>query len=109
MIKHVESPFLHIEVNGDESLITGQGNTWQYYLLFALIVQAAKEGHFTDGFDNEGEKKEFVRILDKVYERPDAAVKAFSQLGDVNSYDAISRALESLNELFEEDYLAIND
>ena len=51
------------------------------------------------------QKKEFIRILDKVYERPDAAIKAFSQLGDVNSYDAISKALEALNELFEEDYL----
>ena len=50
-------------------------------------------------------KKEFIRILNKVYERPDAAIKAFSQLGDVNSYDAISKALEALNELFEEDYL----
>lgn len=105
MIKHTKNPFLHIEFNGDERLIAGQGNTWQYFLLFAFIVKEAKEGHFTDGFDNEGEKKEFIRILDKVYERPDAAVKEFSQLGDVNSYDAISKALEALDRLFERDYL----
>lgn len=105
MIKHTKNPFLHIEFNGDERLIAGQGNTWQYFLLFAFIVKEAKDGSFTEGFDNEGEKKEFIRILNKVYERPDAAIKAFSQLGDVNSYDAISKALEALNELFEEDYL----
>lgn len=105
MIKHVKKPFLHIEFNGDERLITGQGNTWQYFLLFAYIVKAAKEGKFTEGFNNSIEEREFKRILDKVYERPDAAIKAFSQLGDVNSYDAISKALEALNELFEEDYL----
>lgn len=105
MIKHTKSPFLHIELNGDERLIAGQGNTWQYFLLFAFFVKEAKEGRFTEGFDNEREKKEFIRILNKVYERPDAAIKAFSQLGDVNSYDAISKALEALDSLFEGDYL----
>ena len=102
MIKHTKNPFLHIEFNGDERLIAGQGNTWQYFLLFAFIVKEAKEGKFTEGFDNEGEKKEFIRILNKVYERPDAAIKAFSQLGDVN---AISKALEALDKLFEGDYV----
>jgi hypothetical protein len=105
MIKHTKNPFLHIEFNGDERLIAGQGNTWQYLLLFAYIVKAAKEGRFTNGFDDEGEEKEFNRILDKVYERPGAAIKAFSQLGDVNSYDAISKALEALDNLFKGDYL----
>ena len=105
MIKHTKNPFLHIELNGDERLIAGQGNTWQYLLLFAYIVKAAKEGRFTNGFDDEGEKKEFNRIINKVYERPDAAIKAFSQLGDGNSYDAISKALEALDNLFEGDYV----
>ena len=105
MIKHTKNPFLHIEFNGDERLIAGQGNTWQYFLLFAFIVKAAKEGHFTEGFNSEIEKKDFIRILDKVYERPAAAIKAFSQLGDVNSYDAISKALEALDSLFGGDYV----
>lgn len=105
MIKHVETPFLHLEIKNGNCEVTGTGNTWQYLLLFAFIVKEAKEGRFTEGFDNEGEKKEFIRILNKVYERPDAAIKAFSQLGDVNSYDAISKALEALDNLFEGDYL----
>lgn len=105
MIKHTKNPFLHIELNGDERLIAGQGNTWQYFLLFAFIVKEAKEGSFTDGFDNKIEERKFKRILDNVYERPDAAIKAFSQLGDVNSYEAISKALEALDSLFEGDYV----
>lgn len=105
MIKHVESPFLHIEVNGDESLITGQGNTWHYLLLFAFAVKAAKEGQFTNGFANKYEEKQFIRILNKVYECPDAAIEAFGQLGDVNSYDAICEALDKLDNFFEGDYL----
>ena len=102
MIKHTKNPFLHIEFNGDECLIAGQGNTWQYFLLFAFIVKEAKEGKFTEGFNSEIEKKEFIRILDKVYERPDAAIKAFSQLGDVNTISAI---LEALDRLFEGEYV----
>lgn len=105
MIKHVETPFLHFEIKDGNCEVTGRGNTWQYFLLFAFIVKEAKEGRFTEGFDNEREKKEFIRILNKVYERPDAAIKEFSQLGDVNSYDAISKALEALDNLFEGDYL----
>lgn len=105
MIKHTKSPFLHIGLNGDERLIAGQGNTWQYLLLFAYIVKAAKEGGFANGFDSEREKKEFNRIINKVYESPDDAIEAFSQLGDVNSYGAISKALEALDKLFEGDYL----
>lgn len=105
MIKHVETPFLHLEIKDGSCEVTGIGNTWQYLLLFAYIVKAAKEGHFTNGFDDEGEKKEFNRILNKVYERPDAAIKAFSQLGDVNSYDAISKALGALDNLFGGDYV----
>lgn len=105
MIKHAESPFLHVEIQGEECGITGTGNTWQYFLLFAFIVKEAKEGKFTEGFNNSIEEREFKRILDKVYERPDAAIKAFSQLGDVNSYGAISKALEALDSLFEGDYL----
>lgn len=105
MIKHIETPFLHLEIKDGNCKVTGTGNTWQYLLLFAYIVKSAKEGGFTNGFDDEGEEKEFSRILSKVYESPDVAIKAFSQLGDVNSYDAISKALEALNELFEEDYL----
>lgn len=105
MIKHIETPFLHLEIKNGNCEVTGTGNTWQYLLLFAYIVKEAKEGRFTEGFDNEREKKEFIRILNKVYERPYAAIKAFSQLGDVNSYDAISKALEALDSLFEGDYL----
>lgn len=105
MIKHIETPFLHLEIKDGNCEVTGTGNTWQYFLLFAFIVKEAKEGKFTEGFDSEREKKEFIRILDKVYERPGAAIEAFSQLGDVNSYDAISKALEALDNLFEEDYL----
>lgn len=106
MAKHVENPFLHIEINDDKQCsVTGTGNTWQYLLLFAYIVKAAKEGRFTNGFDDEGEEKEFNRIINKVYARPDAAIEAFGQLGDVNSYDAISKALEALDSLFEGDYL----
>lgn len=102
MIKHIETPFLHLEIKDGNCEVTGKGNTWQYLLLFAFIVKEAKEGKFTEWFDNEGEKKGFIRILNKVYERPDAAIKAFSQLGDVNSYGAISKALDKL---FEWDYV----
>jgi hypothetical protein len=102
MIKHTKNPFLHIELNGDERLIAGQGNTWQYLLLFAYIVKEAKEGRFTEGFDNEREKKEFIRILNKVYESPDDAIEAFGPLGDVNT---ISDILEALDRLFEGDYV----
>lgn len=105
MIKHVETPFLHLEIKDGNCEVTGTGNTWQYFLLFAFIVKEAKEGQFTNGFANKYEEREFNRILNKVYERPDAAIKAFSQLGDVNSYDAISKALEALDSLFEGDYL----
>ena len=105
MIKHIETPFLHFEIKDGNCEVTGTGNTWQYLLLFAYIVKVAKEGGFANGFDSEREKKEFIRILNKVYERPDAAIETFSQLGDVNSYDAISKALEALDNLFEGDYL----
>ena len=105
MIKHIETPFLHLEIKDGNCEVTGTGNTWQYLLLFACIVKAAKEGGFTNGFDDEGEEKEFIRILNKVYKCPDDAIEAFGQLGDVNSYDAISKALEALNKLFEKDYL----
>ena len=105
MIKHTETPFLHFEIKDGNCEVTGRGNTWQYFLLFAYIVKAAKEGRFTNGFDSEREEKEFNRIINKVYERPDAAIEAFSQLGDVNSYDAISKALEALDNLFKGDYL----
>lgn len=102
MIKHTKNPFLHIELNGDERLIAGQGNAWQYLLLFAYIVKAAKEGRFTNGFDDEGEKKEFNRIINKVYESPDDAIEAFGPLGDVNT---ISDILEALDNLFGGDYV----
>lgn len=102
MIKHTKNPFLHIELNGDERLIARQGNTWQYLLLFAYIVKAAKEGRFTNGFDVEGEKKEFNRIINKVYESPDDAIEAFGPLGDVNT---VSDILEALDRLFEGDYV----
>ena len=105
MIKHIETPFLHLEIKDGNCKVTGTGNTQQYLLLFAYIVKAAKEGGFTNGFDDEGEEKEFIRILNKVYKCPDDAIEAFGQLGDVNSYDAISKALEALNKLFEKDYL----
>lgn len=105
MIKHVETPFLHLEIKDGSCEITGRGNSWQYFLLFAFIVKAAKEGQFTNGFANKYEEREFNRILNKVYERPDDAIMAFCQLGDVNSHDAISKALEALDCLFEEDYL----
>ncbi len=71
-------------------------------MLFAYIVKAAKEGRFTNGFDDEGEKKEFNRIINKVYESPDDAIEAFGPLGDVNT---ISDILEALDSLFEGDYV----
>lgn len=105
MIKQIETPFLHLEIKNGNCEVTGRGNTWQYLLLFAYIVKAAKEGGFANGFDSEREKKEFNRILNKVYESPDVAIEAFGQLGDVNSYDAICEALDKLDNLFEGDYL----
>lgn len=103
MAKHVENPFLHIEINDDKQCsVTGTGNTWQYLLLFAYIVKAAKEGRFTNGFDDEGEEKEFNRIINKVYESPDVAIEAFGPLGDAN---AVSDILEALDRLFEGDYV----
>ena len=102
MIKHVETPFLHLEIKDRNCEVTGRGNTWQNLLLFAYIVKAAKEGRFTNGFDAEGEKKEFNRIINKVYENPDAAIEAFGPLGDVNT---VSDILEALDRLFEGDYV----
>lgn len=102
MIKHIETPFLHLEIKDGNCEVTGTGNTWQYLLLFAYIVKAAKEGRFTNGFDDEGEEKEFNRIINKVYENPDAAIEAFGPLGDAN---AVSDILEALDRLFEGDYL----
>lgn len=102
MIKHVETPFLHLEIKNGNCEVTGRGNTWQYLLLFAYIVKAAKEGRFTNGFDDEGEEKEFNRILNKVYESPDDAIEVFGPLGDVNT---ISYILEALDNLFGGDYV----
>lgn len=102
MIKHIETPFLHLEIKDGNCEVTGTGNTWQYLLLFAYIVKAAKEGRFTNGFDDEGEEKEFNRILNKVYESPDVAIEAFGPLGDAN---AVSDILEALDRLFEGDYV----
>lgn len=102
MIKHVETPFLHLDIKNGNCEVTGTGNTWQYLLLFAYIVKAAKEGRFTNGFDDEGEEKEFNRIINKVYENPDAAIGAFGPLGDAN---AVSDILEALDRLFEGDYV----
>ena len=102
MIKHVETPFLHLEIKDGNCKVTGKGNTWQYLLLFAYIVKAAKEGRFTNGFDDEGEEKEFIRILNKVYESPDVAIEAFGPLGDAN---AVSDILEALDNLFGGDYV----
>lgn len=102
MIKHVETPFLHLEIKDRNCEVTGRGNTWQHLLLFAYIVKAAKEGRFTNGFDDEGEKKGFNRIINKVYESPDDAIEAFGPLGDVNT---ISDILEALDNLFGGDYV----
>lgn len=102
MIKRVETPFLHLEIKDGNCEVTGTGNTWQYLLLFAYIVKVAKEGGFTNGFDAEGEKKEFNRIINKVYESPDDAIEAFGPLGDVNT---VSDILEALDRLFEGDYV----
>lgn len=102
MIKHIETPFLHLEIKDGNCEVTGTGNTWQYLLLFAYIVKAAKEGRFTNGFDDEGEEKEFNRIINKVYESPDNAIEAFGPLGDAN---AVSDILEALDRLFEGDYV----
>ena len=102
MIKHIETPFLHLEIKNGNCEVTGKGNTWQYLLLFAYIVKAAKEGRFTNGFDDEGEEKEFNRIINKVYESPDDAIEAFGPLGDVN---ALSDILEALDRLLEGDYV----
>lgn len=81
MIKHIETPFLHFEIKNGNCEVTGTGNTWQYLLLFAYIVKFAKEGGFANGFDSEREKKEFNRIINKVYESPDVAIEAFGPLG----------------------------
>ena len=102
MIKHIETPFLHFEIKDGNCEVTGTGNTWQYLLLFAYIVKAAKEGRFTNGFDDEGEEKEFIRILNKVYKYPDDAIEAFGPLVDAN---AVSDILEALDRLFEGDYV----
>lgn len=102
MIKHIETPFLHLEIKNENCEVTGTGNTWQYLLLFAYIVKAAKEGRFTNGFDDEGEEKEFNRIINKVYESPDNAIEAFGPLGDAN---AVSDILEALDRLFGGDYI----
>lgn len=102
MIKHIETPFLHLEIKDGNCEVTGTGNTWQYLLLFAYIVKAAKEGRFTNGFDDKGEEKEFNRIINKVYESPDDAIEAFGPLGDAN---AVSDILEALDRLFEGDYV----
>ena len=102
MIKHVETPFLHLDIKDGNCEVTGTGNTWQFLLLFAYIVKAAKEGCFTNGFDDEGEEKEFNRIINKVYESPDDAIEAFGPLGDEN---AVSDILEALDRLFEGDYV----
>lgn len=102
MIKHIETPFLHFEIKDGNCEVTGTGNIWQYLLLFAYIVKAAKEGRFTNGFDDEGEEKEFNRILNKVYESPDDAIEAFGPLGDAN---AVSDILEALDRLFGGDYV----
>lgn len=102
MIKHIETPFLHLEIKDGNCEVTGTGNTWQYFLLFAYIVKAAKEGRFTNGFDDEGEEKEFNRIINKVYESPDVAIEAFGPLGDAN---AVSDILEALDRLFGGDYI----
>lgn len=102
MIKNVQNPCLHLEIKDGNCEVTGTGNTWQYLLLFAYIVKAAKEGRFTNGFDDEGEEKEFNRIINKVYESPDDAIEAFGPLGDVNT---ISDILEALDSLFEGDYV----
>lgn len=102
MIKHIETPFLHLEIKDGNCKVTGTGNTWQYLLLFAYIVKAAKEGGFANGFDDEGEEKEFIRILNKVYKCPDDAIEAFGPLVDAN---AVSDILEALDRLFEGDYV----
>lgn len=102
MIKHVETPFLHLEIKNGNCEVTGRGNTWQYFLLFAYIVKAAKEGGFASGFDSEREEKEFNRIINKVYESPDDAIEAFGPLGDANE---VSDILEALDRLFEGDYV----
>lgn len=102
MIKHIETPFLHLEIKDGNCEVTGTGNTWQYLLLFAYIVKSAKEGGFTNGFDDEGEEKEFIRILNKVYESPDVAIEALGSLGDANTISAI---LEALDRLFEGEYV----
>lgn len=102
MIKHTKNPFLHLEIKDENCEVKGTGNTWQYLLLFAYIVKAAKEGRFTNGFDDEGEEKEFVRILNKVYKCPDDAIEVFGPLGDVNT---VSDILEALDSLFGGDYV----
>lgn len=65
-------------------------------------LKLPKKGGFANGFDSEREKKEFNRILNKVYESPDDAIEAFGPLGDVN---AVSDILEALGRLFEGDYV----
>lgn len=81
MIKHVETPFLHIEAKDKKCKVSGKGNTWYYLLMLAYIVKTAKEGGFTDGFNDKGEEKEFTRILDNVYEYPDDAIATLAEGG----------------------------
>ena len=102
MIKHVETPFLHLEIKNGNCEVTGTGNTWHYLLLFAFAVKAAKEGQFTNGFANKYEEREFTRIINKVYESPDDAIEVFGPLGDVNT---VSDILEALDRLFGGDYV----
>ena len=102
MIKHIETPFLHLEIKNGNCEVTGTGNTWHYLLLFAFAVKAAKEGQFTNGFANKYEEREFTRIINKVYESPDDAIEVFGPLGDVNT---VSDILEALDRLFEGDYV----
>lgn len=65
-------------------------------------LKLPKKGGFASGFDSEREEKEFNRIINKVYENPDAAIEAFGPLGDAN---AVSDILEALDRLFEGDYV----
>lgn len=54
------------------------------------------------GLTMKEKKKEFSRILSKVYESPDVAIEAFGPLGDAN---AVSDILEALDNLFGGDYV----
>ena len=57
MIKHIETPFLHLEIKDGNCEVTGTGNTWQYLLLFAYIVKLPKKDALLMGLTMKEKKR----------------------------------------------------